>query len=157
MSRGGRYVRAALAGMICLTAALLPASGRCGQAAAGDVAWRVIVHPLNPVRSIARDELERIYRGKSRFWRDGSAILPLNLSGSDPLRRAFSAQAMRDSEENLATYWNREYFQGVAPPAVLQSSKAVRAYVAVTPNAIGYIDANDVDPSVAVVEVVDVR
>jgi len=115
------------------------------------------VHPANPIRSIAREELERIYRRRMRFWSDGKAILPINLPGENELRRSFSRDVLHDDDENLATYWNREYFHGVSPPPVLQSSRAVLAYVAATPTAIGYVSPDDVQPSVAVVEVTDVR
>jgi ABC-type phosphate transport system substrate-binding protein len=115
--------------------------------------WKLIVHPANAVRSLGRDELDRIYHKRNRFWPDQSPIFPLNLPSGDPLRLSFSGEVLREDEDELATFWNRQYFQGVSPPAVLQSSKAVRAYVAATPNAIGYIAAEDVDASVAVVEV----
>lgn len=119
--------------------------------------WKLIVHPANALRSMAREELERIYRKRNRFWPDHSTILPLNLPGGDPLRRAFTAEILRSNEDELATYWNREYFQGVAPPAVLHSSGAVHAYVAATPAAIGYVSPESVDSSVAVVEVTNGR
>lgn len=121
------------------------------------VRWVVIVHPSSPRRSMGRVELERIYRRRSRFWPDGSAIVALNLPSSDPLRRAFSSEVLHAGEEELATYWNREYFQGVRPPAVLQSTAAVRAYVAATPNAIGYVTEADLDSTVAEVEIHDGR
>ncbi len=49
----------------------------------------------------------------------------------------FARSVLRTDDESLATFWNREYFQGVMPPLVLQSPAAVRAYVAATPGAIG--------------------
>lgn len=99
------------------------------------------------------DDLERIYRGRTRFWPGGRAILPVNLGSSDPLRAAFTSEVLHDSEENLVTWWNRQYFQGVAPPAVFHSTQAVRTYVALTPDAIGYVMPADLDATVAVVEV----
>lgn len=161
---GGR-ARAALvaaafaAALLCTASAgaedvpVAPASSVPVAPVAPSVEWKLIVHPANSVRSMAREELERIYRRRNRFWPDHSTILPLNLPGDDPLRRAFTAEILRSDEDELATYWNREYFQGVAPPAVLQSSGAVRAYVAATPGAIGYLSPDYVDSSVAVVEV----
>lgn len=119
--------------------------------------WKVIVHPANKLRTMSREELERIYRKRIPFWSDHNAILPVNLPGSDPLRRAFSTEILRSDEDELVTYWNRQYFQGVAPPVVLQSSGAVRAYVAATPGAIGYVSLDSVDSSVAVVEVTNGR
>lgn len=119
--------------------------------------WVVIVHPSSPRRSMSRAELERIYRRRSRFWPDGSAIVALNLPSSDPLRGAFSSEILHADEEAMATYWNREYFQGVRPPAVLQSTAAVRAFVAATPSAIGYVTEADLDPTVAELEILDGR
>jgi len=147
------HTRTAIAAFLCLAATLVPVRGGAGQATVSQGEWRVIVHPLNPLRSIARVDLERIYRGKSGFWTDGRAILPINLPGTDPLRHLFVKEVLHDTEENLTIWWNRQYFQGIAPPAVLQSSKAVRAYVALTPNAIGYVYAADVDASVAPVDI----
>ncbi len=79
----------------------------------------------------------------------------MNLPSGDALRSSFHSAVLHDSEEALATFWNREYFQGTAPPVVLRSSRAVRAYVATTPTAIGYIRRSELDASVAEVEVVD--
>jgi hypothetical protein len=51
----------------------------------------------------------------------------------------------------LAVYWNRQYFRGVLPPATLASDEAVKRFVALEPNAVGYIRASQVDESVSVV------
>lgn len=130
------------------------AAGSHGEGVSSSVGWTVIVHPANPVRRLKATELERIYRRRQRFWPDGGAILALNLPSGDPLRSAFTEAVLHDSEEALATFWNREYFQGTPPPVVLRSSRAVRAYVASTPTAIGYIGRTELDASVAEVEVV---
>jgi len=121
--------------------------------------WVVVVRPSNPVRSLKRAELDRIYRRTTRYWNNPPVaamalpILPINLPPGNPLRDAFTRSVLRADDESLSTYWNREYFQGVLPPMVLHSPAAVRAYVAATPGAIGYLPSDLVDPSVAVVRV----
>lgn len=115
--------------------------------------WRLIVHPANSVRTLDRREIERIYRGRTKLWPDGKTLVPLNLPGSDALRVEFTREVLRSSVDELATFWNRQYFHGIAPPAVLQSTQAVCAYVAATEGAIGYVDACADAASVAVVEV----
>ncbi|MBI5503584.1 MAG: hypothetical protein HY899_02200 [Deltaproteobacteria bacterium] len=121
--------------------------------------WVVVVPPSNPVRVLKRSELDRIYRRTTRYWNTSEAaqpalpILPINLPPGNVLRNDFARNVLRADDESLATFWNREYFQGVLPPLVLQSPAAVRAYVAATPGAIGYLPAALVDPSVAVVRV----
>ncbi len=41
-------------------------------------------------------------------------------------------------------------FQGIFPPAILESSGGVKRYVAADRNAIGYVEASEVDDSVRV-------
>jgi hypothetical protein len=107
--------------------------------------------------------LERLYtewppgdsfrRRRMAFWADGTVVVPLNLPSSEPLRRSFREKVLRSDEEELTQWWTRAYFQGVSPPVVLQSGAAVKAYVAITPGAVGYIPAELADSTVTVVEV----
>ncbi|MFQ5503322.1 MAG: hypothetical protein ACE5F1_00825 [Planctomycetota bacterium] len=53
------------------------------------------------------------------------------------------------------TFWNRRYFNGVLPPPVLKSPQAIRAYVAKTSGAIGYIPLRDLDTSVKAIRLRD--
>ena len=140
-----------------MLAATLLAPSLTIWAADPDTDWVVVVNPSNPARTLTRAELEQIYLRTMRFWPDGSSVLPINLPSADPTRRAFSERALHVDPDALATYWNRQYFQGVLPPLVLQSSAAVRAYVAKTPGAIGYLPASDVDESIRVLDVEDAR
>ncbi len=125
----------------------------------GPASWVVVVPPSNPVRILKRSELDRIYRRTTRYWNTSTVtqpalpILPINLPPGNALREDFARSVLRTDDESLATFWNREYFQGVMPPLVLQSPAAVRAYVAATPGAIGYLPSDLVDESVAIVRV----
>ena len=112
----------------------------------------VIVHPSRSV-SMSRAEVARIYLKKQRFWRRWRAD-----RGDQPRGRE-SARVERFSERVFGAvtahgsraYWNEQYFQGIFPPATLSSGAAVKKYVASERNAIGYIDAGEVDDSVKVV------
>lgn len=135
------------------------AAAPAGEPGAEVPPWVVVVHPSNRIRGLKRYELDRIYRRSTRFWSEAAAvsptlpILPINLPPGDPLRDAFSKAVLHADAESLANYWNRAYFQGVMPPMVLQSPAAVRAYVSMTPGAIGYLPADLVDASVVVLKV----
>ena len=117
---------------------------------AADPALVVIVHP-DRAATLAIDEVGRIYRGRRRFWDDGSAIVALNLPSGTSLRERFSQRVLHGDSAQLAAYWNEQYFHGLFPPTVLSSGDAVKRYVASDPKAIGYIEAADVDASVRVV------
>jgi ABC-type phosphate transport system substrate-binding protein len=110
----------------------------------------VIVHPERRAE-LSINDIAQIYLRRDRFWNDGAAIVPLNLPAGAPLRARFAENVLHLSETRLADYWNRQYFQGILPPATLASIEAVRRYVASDPNAIGYVPASEVDSSVRVI------
>jgi len=109
----------------------------------------VIVHPERRA-DLSIDDVAQIYLRRKRFWSDGSPVVPLNLSSTDPLRQRFSRVVLRQDAQRLAEYWNRQYFYGVFPPATLASAEAMRRYVAADPNAIGYVPSSLVDDSVRI-------
>jgi len=134
---------------LCLIATLLPA-----VAGGGDSRIAVIVHPDR------RDALDvatiaRIYLRQRRFWDDGSPVLPVNREAGAALRERFSMRVLGNTSEQLASYWNAQYFHGVLPPATLSSSQSIRRFVASELDAIGYVEADAVDASVRVALTLD--
>jgi hypothetical protein len=110
----------------------------------------VIVHPARHM-TLSVEELSQIYLRRKRYWDDRAAIVPLNLPAGAVLRARFSRQILRQTDGRLAEYWNRQYFDGILPPATLASAEAMRRYVASDPNAIGYLPLSKVDGSVRVI------
>src|SRR5712691_9518543 len=88
----------------------------------------VVVHRARHA-DLSLPDLAQVYLRRKRFWDDGTPIVPLNLPAGTPLRVAFSRTVLRRSEADLADYWNRQYFDGVLPPATLASTVAVLRYV----------------------------
>ncbi|MFQ5478382.1 MAG: hypothetical protein ACE5E4_07185 [Candidatus Binatia bacterium] len=145
--RSGTSISAAL----FVTATALAILSVPAQGAGPD--FVVIVHPANPVNTLTRSRLERIYRRSARFWDDRVRVVPINTSFGNSLRDSFSREILRSSPDELVSFWNRQYFQGVMPPPVLKSPAAVRAYVATTRGAVGYIPADLLDDTVKVVDI----
>jgi hypothetical protein len=110
----------------------------------------VIVHPSRS-GAVTREEVRTIYLRQRRFWEDGNPILPVNREYGCEVRKIFEDNLFKDLKVPLSRYWNEQYFLGVLPPATLASDSAVRQYVAARPDAIGYIDARNLDDSVRVV------
>jgi len=119
-----------------------------GRALAGDLV--VIVHADREER-MGRTEIAQIYLKKRRFWGDGENIVPVNRNSGSEARERFVRSIFGEKARQLGRYWNRQYFQGVLPPATLASDEAVKRFVASEPRAIGYIDADLVDDSVRAV------
>jgi ABC-type phosphate transport system substrate-binding protein len=120
-----------------------------GQAATAESL--VVIVPVERQAQVTADDVAQIYLRKRRFWNDGEPIVPVNRNAGSDERRLFTRALFRNEARRLATYWNRQYFRGVLPPATLASDEAVKRFVASEPNAIGYIDADAVDNSVRVI------
>lgn len=101
----------------------------------------VVAHPAVPDARLGAGEVRRIYMLRRRFWRDGSAVHPVNLPAASPARIAFSRTVLGRTPRQLADYFNDLYFHGTRPPPVLDSERAVLLYVARVRGAVGYVSA----------------
>jgi ABC-type phosphate transport system substrate-binding protein len=102
----------------------------------------LIVNAANPVSSISRDELSRIFLKKTAAWKDGSRALPADLVASSRVRARFSQDVHGKETAAIKAYWQKMIFSGRGiPPAELASSAEVIAFVAANRGAIGYVDA----------------
>jgi len=110
----------------------------------------VIGHPGTAAARNQR-EIADIFRGVLRLDTAGHRVVPLNLPGDHPLRRAFSLALFHQLPQQMETYWNERYFHGVSPPYVVASVEAMLRFVAATPGAIGYVPGCAVDARVTVI------
>ncbi len=94
--------------------------------------------------------LKRIYRRQQLLWPNGQRAMPLNLSADNPLRHAFTRTLFHRSMEEMASYWNEAYFDGLSPPHVVDSQEAVIRFVTRYPGAIGYVASCKADDRVKV-------
>jgi len=91
--------------------------------------------------SVSRKELAAIYLLRIAFWPNGQRIVPVNRGAANPLRIQFSQLILHEPPMALADYWNQMHFQGVNPPVIMDSNRAVVAFVRKVPGAIGYVSA----------------
>ena len=113
-----------------------------GVAVAEELPFRVVVHASNPVVSVTRAELSAIYMKRTRSWRDGKQILPVDQPPASRLREPFSRAVHGKSVAYVTRYWQRLIFSGRAvPPRELRSDAAVLELVRRNAEAVGYVDA----------------
>ena len=118
-------------------ALLLLVSAMPGRAAEG---FQVIVNPGNPVSSLSRDLVSRIFLKKVAKWDSGLAAAPVDQDGGSAVRAAFSKVVHGKSASAVASYWQQQIFAGrEIPPAEKAGDAAVIAFVKNSPGAIGYI------------------
>jgi ABC-type phosphate transport system substrate-binding protein len=138
---------AAIIGALCLGAICVGAST---STPTKETELAVVVH-RDRQATLSVEELRNVFLKKRRFWDDGAPIVPLNREPGSVERETFSRRVLGGASATLMSYWNREYFHGIFPPATLSSADAVKRYVAADRNAVGYVAVDDVDASVRVV------
>jgi TonB family protein len=101
--------------------------------------YRIVVNPSNPVASLSRSQLSKLFLEKTT-WDDGAAVSPVDLLPTSPVREGFSKDML-----GLAVPAAVERIRDVSvasggnPPPSLASDREVLAYVRLKPGAIGYV------------------
>ncbi len=102
----------------------------------------VVVHESNPVTSISRDELSRIFLKKITVWRTKRPVTVVDQRESSKVREQFTRSVHHREVSSVASFWQQQIFAGRAvPPAQRTSDADVMSFVANNPDAIGYVSA----------------
>lgn len=118
--------------------ALLPARPLAAQR----VEYHVIVNAANPITTISRDDLSRIFLKQMTRWPEGGGIAAADLAPNSPVRERFTRDVHGRSVSAIRAYWHRQIFTGHAVPPVERASDAeMLEFVARDTNAIGYVSA----------------
>lgn len=115
----------------------------------------VIVHPSRTIEGLTPLNVKRIFLKQQRYWGGRDPVIPVNREPGADARTRFALAVLGSDSRRLEQYWNRQYFQGVLPPATMVSGEAIRRFVATEPGAIGYVPESLVDSSVKVVLYLD--
>lgn len=111
----------------------------------------VIINGSNSA-AVNQSDIKRIFLGKKKSYSNGSPVLPVNLSPSNPLRQQFDKSALGKSASQIKAYWSKLVFSGKgAPPKEFATDAEILKLVKENPAVIGYIDASKADASVKVV------
>lgn len=129
---------------VALGVSACAAGGVLVHSAPPESGYRVIVAANNPMTSVKRDDLARIFLKKLTRGKDGQELSPVDQSARSPVRAAFSEGVLvkegLDKISAVENYWRQQIYSGRgAPPAVKTSDDEVRKFVAATPGAIGYV------------------
>ena len=135
-------------GLILAAATLL-----LGSVLFAQEAYRVVVNPANPVSSLSKAEISRLFLEQAK-WDDGVAVAPVELLPTSTLRRTFAGDVF-DLSVTAAADRQREAWKasGGNPPPAVASDRDVLAYVRLKPGAIGYVS---LDADVQGVKVISV-
>ena len=118
----------------------------------------VIVHPSVAGVNVRRADLAAVFLRKATRWGGGATAVPVDQSGTSPVRNAFSQAVLGMPVATAVQYWQKQMFAAnpLRPPAVKGSDAEVIAFVAKTEGAVGYVSKTAVLPAgvkaIAVIE-----
>jgi ABC-type phosphate transport system substrate-binding protein len=105
--------------------------------------YKIIVNGSNPISSMTKDQISKLFLKKVTKWKNGQKVLPLDLTGTSPVRQDFSKEILGRNVWAIKAYWQKQIFSGRGvPPPEKSSDREVLAYVQENPGAIGYISAS---------------
>lgn len=126
-----------------LLAGLLMATLGSPARAQGNESFKIIVHASNPVASLGKEQVSKLFLKKVTRWESGQKVAAVDLSESSALREHFSKTVLGKSVTAVKAYWQQEIYSGrEVPPPEKASDSQVLAYVKANPNAIGYVSAS---------------
>ena len=126
-----RFMSAAAAAMLLLASRPLRAQD-----------FAVVVNAANPVTSLARDQVSKIFLKKMTAWKNGEAVLPVDMPEGSRVRASFTAAVHGKSVNAVKSFWQQQIFSGRdVPPPEKTSDADVLAFVRTHPSAIGYVAA----------------
>ena len=112
----------------------------------------VVVSADSPISSLSKNQVAKIFLGKSRRFSDGSKAVPLNQSEGNLERDAFYQLVSGKSPAQVKAHWSKLIFTGRGqPPKEAINNDAVKQLLTNNGVNIGYIDRTAVDDSVKIV------
>ena len=117
--------------------------------------FKIVVNAANPVSSLSREELSRLFLKKVTSWKDAKPVALVDQRASNPVRESFTRDVHGRQVASVTSYWQQMIFAGRAIPPVEKASDGdVAAYVASNPAAIGYVSATaDLPPGVKTIAI----
>ena len=102
--------------------------------------FAVIVNAANPVQSLSRAEVSKIFLKEQAAWSDGQAIQPVDQTEDSPVRAEFSRVILGRSIAAVKSFWQKQIFSGAAVPPIEKTTSAdVAIYVSGLRGAVGYV------------------
>lgn len=102
--------------------------------------FTVIVNASNPVSSLPRDEVAKLFLKKTVAWQSGKTVAPVELPAKAKAREEFARTVLNKSIAQVKSYWQQQIFSGRdVPPPEKQTENDVVAFVRSNPGAIGYV------------------
>lgn len=128
-----------------------------GSSMGGEVA--IIVNKENPLESVSMQDLAQIFKSEKKDWPNGGEIHLVFLPADYPEKEVVLKTIYKMDANELKKFWLAKIYQGraVTFPKTFASSEAIKKFVSLELNSVGFIDAAAVDDSIKVLKVEGIR
>lgn len=114
----------------------------------------VITHPGINSNYLSKNLLRSIFGMRLRTWQSGLPVRVFVLPDDAPLHSVFTKQKLNLFPYQLRSAWDRMVYSGTGQaPFVVHTEEEMRARIASTPGAIGYLSGSMINDSVQVVHI----
>jgi ABC-type phosphate transport system substrate-binding protein len=128
-------------------------SGTAARPAAAQ-GFQVIVNSANPVASLPKDVVAKLFLKQETSFPGGATATPVEPAKGSAARDAFAKTVLGWTVKKLDTYWQQQIFSGKdIPPASKATDDEVVAFVKANPGAIGFVSAGAATGGVKVITV----
>ncbi|WP_350282517.1 hypothetical protein [Nitrosomonas sp.] len=125
-----------------------------GNAQSFNDSVEVITHPGINSNYLSKNLLRSIFGMRLRAWQNGLPVRVFVLPDDAPLHSVFTKQKLNLFPYQLRSAWDRMVYSGTGQaPFVVHTEEEMRARIASTPGAIGYLSGSMINDSVQVVHI----
>lgn len=117
--------------------------------------YKVVVNTSNPVSSISRQDLSRIFLKKTSKFSDGRGASPVDLPVSSSTRENFSKEVHGKPASAVEAYWQQLIFSGRDVPPGQKSESGALEFVRSNENGISYVSPGADTAGVKVISITD--
>lgn len=109
----------------------------------------VITNKATKLPGITLTALGRFYLGQNKSFRNGQMVDVADHATGTAISKEFYRKVLNMSEGEVSRYWaKRRFTRKFKPPKMISGDAAMKSWVAMTPDSLGYIDSKSLDSSV---------
>ncbi len=111
--------------------------------------YAVVVSKKSNLPQLTRKQIKDLFLMKRHFIGDVK-VIPVNVTSTQALRKAFEEKILQIQREQLNQYWVKKHFQGINPPVTQSSENSIKLFVKNVDGAIGYLPIHKIDDELKV-------
>lgn len=115
----------------------------------------IITNKATKLHGLSLGEIGKLYLGQNKSFSNGQRVTVADQMIGADIRRQFYKKVLNMTEKELSRYWaKRKFTRKFKSAKMISGDLAIKQWVALTPNSLGYIDSKSLDRSVKVLLII---